>query len=253
LAESRIIRVKRGDWQRMKSLVDDVYLDDDRGKGEPILFTNQAIRKMLQLVKVGEGDVFYDLGSGWGQNLILALSEANAAKVVGIENDEGRRKKALGRLDAWAKARPEFKGRYSVILGDFDRLLKDKLEGASLKEATVVFYGLSTYKALVEGIWEQWEGRSGGRRFVYYYRWLFPEILADGRDYPFLVSNFPFKRPRNELEWLKSVVGKEHSSIKKGVPDEDELWEELAHDYVDGDPSEIHQYKRRLKAALKKR
>lgn len=236
----------------MKSLIDDVYLDDDRDKGEPILFTNQAIRKLLLLAKVGDGDVFYDLGSGWGQNLILALTEANAGKVVGIEKDEDRMKRALNRLDAWAKARPEFKGRYQVILGDFDRLLKDKLEGASLREATVVFYGLSTYKALIDGIRNNWQGSKGHQRFVYYYRWLFPEILADRHDYPFLVSAFPFRKPRSELDWLRSVVGKEHSSIRRGQPDEDELWDELAHDYdVDGDIDEIARYKRRLKAALK--
>lgn len=238
----------------MKSLIDDVYLDDDRDKGEPILFTNQAVRKMLRLAKVSEADVFYDLGSGWGQNLILALTEANAAKVVGIEKDEDRRKKALERLDAWAKARPEFKDRYSVILGDFDHLLKDKLEGASLREATVVFYGLSTYKALIEGIRKQWEGRSGHRRFVYYYRWLFPEALADARDYPFLVSEFPFRKPTSELEWLRSVVGKDRSSIRKGEPNGDELWNELTHDYdVDGDVNEIRSYESRLKAVLKER
>ena len=90
----------------MKSLIDDVYLDDDRDKGEPILFTNQAIRKMLSLAKVGEADVFYDLGSGWGQNLILALTDANAAKVVGIEKVDARLKKALESLDAWAIVRP---------------------------------------------------------------------------------------------------------------------------------------------------
>ncbi|MDG6953944.1 MAG: hypothetical protein JRN33_03030 [Nitrososphaerota archaeon] len=237
----------------MRSLIDDVYLDDDRDKGEPILFTNPAIRRMLRLARVSKDDVFYDLGSGWGQNLILALTEANVAKVVGIEKDEERRMKALGRLDAWAKARPEFKGRYNVILGDFDRLLNGKLKGASLNEATVIFYGLSTYKAIIEGIRSQWLGASGRRRFVYYYRWLFPEILADGRDYPFLVSEFPFKKPKSELGWLRSVVGKEYSSIGKGEPDKDELWDELTHDYdVDGDVNEIRRYESRLKATLRK-
>ena len=132
-------------------------------------------------------------------------------------------------------------------------MLKGRLKGASLSEATVVFYGLSTYKALIEGIGNQWESGTGRRRFVYYYRWLFPEILADARDYPFLLSEFPFKKPKSVLEWLKSTVGKEHSSIGKGEPSEDELWDELTHDYdVDGDLGEIRRYESRLKAVLKK-
>jgi hypothetical protein len=40
----------------------------------------------------------------------------------------------------------------------------------------MVFHGLSTYKTLIEGIKRNWEGASDHRRYVYYYRWLFPEI-----------------------------------------------------------------------------
>ena len=78
-----------------------------------------------------------------------------------------------------------------------------------------------------------------------------PEILADRRDYPFLVSGFPFRKPKSSLEWLKSVVGKEVSSVSHGSPTEDELWDELIHDYdVNGEVSEVDRYKRRLKAIL---
>lgn len=234
------------------SLIDDVYLDDDRYKGEPILFTNQEIRRMLSLANIGKDDVFYDLGCGWGQNLVIALTEGNAAKVVGIEQEEDRRKVAIERLEKWAKARPELKGRFRVVLGDFEELFEDRLEGATLKEATMVFYGLSTYTELVKAIQKNWKGRGGHRRFVYYYRWLFPEILASNRDYPFLVSEFPFKKPGSELEWLKSVLGKERSTIAAGLPAEKELWDELTHDYdVLGNADEVARYRRRLRAVLK--
>lgn len=233
------------------SLIDDVYLEDDRYKGEPILFTNQEIRKMLSLANLGRDDVFYDLGCGWGQNLVVALTEGNTRTVVGIEQEEDRQKVALERLDTWAKARPELKGRYRVILGDFERLFEGTLEGATLKEATVVFYGLSTYKKLIEGIRKNWQGKRDHRRFAYYYRWLFPEILASSRDYLFLVSEFPFKRPESELEWLKSVLGKERSTIRAGPPTQEELWDELTHDYdVLGNVDEVSRYRRRLRAVF---
>jgi precorrin-6B methylase 2 len=234
-----------------RSLIDDVYLDDQQYKGEPILFTNQEVRKMLSLASLGKDDVFYDLGCGWGQNLVMALTEGNAAKVVGIEQEEDRHKVALERLEKWAKARPELVGRFQVVLGDFEKLLVNRLKGASLEEATVVFYGLSTYRELVEAIEKSWKGKSGRRRFVYYYRWLFPEILASNRDYPFLVSEFPFKKPSSELEWLRSVVGKGRSTIRAGSPTEEELWDELTHDYdLLGNVDEVARYKKRLRAVL---
>lgn len=234
-----------------RSLIDDVYLDEERYKGEPILFTNQEVRRILSLAKMGKDDVFYDLGCGWGQNLVVALTEGNAAKVVGIEQEEDRQKVALGRLEKWAKARPELAGRFQVVLGDFEKLLEDRLDGASLKEASVVFYGLSTYRELVEAIGRNWKGKSGRRRFIYYYRWLFPEILVSNRDFPFLVSEFPFKKPGSELEWLMSVVGKERSTIRAGLPTEEELWDELTHDYdILGNVDEVARYKKRLRAVL---
>jgi precorrin-6B methylase 2 len=235
-----------------RSLIDDVYLDDERYKGEPVLFTNQEIRRMLSLAKMGKDDVFYDLGCGWGQNLLMALTEGNAAKVVGIEQEEDRRKVALERLGRWAKARPELRGRFQVVLGDFEELFENGLDGATLKEATVVFYGLSTYKELVEAIQKNWNGKRDHRRVVYYYRWLFPEILASNRDHPFLVSEFPFEKPGTELEWLKSVVGKGRSTIHAGSPTEAELWDELTHDYdVMGNLDEVSRDRRRLRAAPK--
>jgi precorrin-6B methylase 2 len=233
-----------------RSLIDDVTLEDEDVKGDPILFPNQEIRRMLRLADVGAGDTFYDLGSGWGQNLILALTEARADKVIGIEQDRERREVALERLDRWARRCPELKGRYGVVLGDFDDLLEDELKGVSLREATAVFFGLSTYSELVDGIERQWRGLRD-RRLIYH--WLFPEILSDRKDYPFFVSDFPFKKPRTELEWLNKVVDKKRSSVKGGAPEAQELWEELTHDCdLKRGAHEIPCYKRRLREAVRR-
>ena len=209
---------------------------------------------MFRLAQTNQSDVFYDLGSGWGQNLIIALTEVGVSKAVGIEKVQDRQEVALERLDAWAKERPEIKGNYKVVRGDFERLLKGKLEGASLKEASVVFYGLTTYKELITRLEGIWEGSTGKRRLLYYYNCLFPEVLPSDKDYPFLMSEFPFVRPKNELEWLMSVVGKGRSAIGKGTPTKEELWDELTHDYdVMGVADQIPDYRRRLRAVLNDR
>ncbi len=36
-----------------KSLIDDVNLIDEEDKGRPIIFSNQEIRRMLTLVRIG--------------------------------------------------------------------------------------------------------------------------------------------------------------------------------------------------------
>src|SRR5579864_1404972 len=117
---------------RKDSLIDDVLLPERRPKwGWQILFTNQEIRKMLSCADVRKNDIFYDLGCGLGQNLIIALSEFGVKEAVGIEVDKKTYEKAKWRL---AKHTTPDRGR--VIRGCFEDLFSDQLEDANLNEAT---------------------------------------------------------------------------------------------------------------------
>jgi precorrin-6B methylase 2 len=222
-------------------MIDDVCLDDDEDKGYPILFTNTEIRKMLSLAKAGPRDVFYDLGSGWGQNLIVALTEFKVSKAVGIEQDRERHHVSQERLEN----RRIPAERVSVARDEFERVLSGRAKGVNLLDATIVFYGLSTNKEILNGIKKRLRD---GARLVYYYLCLFPEIMPDRVDYPFFVSVTPFKRPRSQYEWLSSIVQKSASSLRKRKkPSLQELWDELTHDYdVKHVADRIDDYKRRL-------
>ena len=94
-----------------KFLINDVSLDEEEDKGDPIMFTNQEIRRMLRLARAGPRDVFCDLGCGWGQNLIIALTEFEVAKVVGVEKDFCRKRKCEERLRNWEKHYSSLRGR----------------------------------------------------------------------------------------------------------------------------------------------
>lgn len=222
-----------------KTTIDDVSLEDYDALGYPILFTNQNIRKMLKFADVGKNDIFYDLGSGWGQNLIIALTEFNIKKAVGIEQEEDRCKIANERL----RNRRIQSSRGFVACGDFEDLFYGKMKKANLKEATVVFYGLDTSDGVFSKIRKKLRP---GCKLVYYNRCLFPEIVADDVDYPFYMS-VSFKRPDTEREWLESIIRKERPSTTK------ELWQELRHDYdVEGLRDEVKKYKDRLEQILRK-
>jgi hypothetical protein len=49
----------------------DTPFEWDRIGRPPIYYANQDIRRMLNLAKVAENDVFFDLGSSFGQNILL--------------------------------------------------------------------------------------------------------------------------------------------------------------------------------------
>lgn len=227
------------------SLIDDVMIDDDEDKGHPILFNNQEIRRMFHLAQAGPTDVFYDLGSGWGQNLIIALTEFHVKKVVGIEKDRERYHVCTERLQKRGIA----PSRGQVVREDFERVLAGRVKGVDPAEATFVFYGLSTYKVLLDKIQRRLKR---GSRLIYYYNCLFPEILPDRVLFPFFMSILPFRRPRSRYEWLSSVVRKRRSSIVRGKrPGLQELWDELSHDYdVKGVAERIGDYEKRLEKTV---
>jgi hypothetical protein len=200
---------------------------------------------MLHLARVGPEDVFYDLGSGWGQNLIIALTEFRVKKAIGIEKDRERRDVCIERLQTW-KIPPS---RGTVLLEDFDKLLAGRVRGANLEEATVAFYGLSTGKLIIDRLRRHLKRTS---RLIYYYNCLFPEIMPDRVEFPFYMSVAPFRRPRSQYEWLSAIIRKKKSSVACGKrPGLDELWYELIHDYdVNRIRDRIDDYEKRLKKAV---
>jgi precorrin-6B methylase 2 len=228
------------------SLIDDVKLEEWEDKGRPIIFTNQEIRKMLEMAEAGPKDIFCDLGCGWGQNLIIALTEFEVAKVIGIEKDVSRAIKCEKRLKKWEKRYPSLSGRSIILNKDFNRLLRSH---GSIGSPTIVFYGLTTDQGVAESIARH---LSQGARLVYHFQGLFPEILPDKAAFPFYASVYPFRKPKSEAEWLNAVIGKKISTLDRGQqPSVSELWDELRHDAdVDGYRYTVSDYKRRLKKSL---
>ena len=231
-----------------KSLIDDVSLDVEDSEGKPILFANPDIRKMMNLAKVNEKDVFFDLGCGYGQNIKIALTEYNVKHAIGFENNLERNKIATKRMKKLSKI-GIFEDRWQIRNEDFEKdLLENKITDVSIHDATVIFYGLDTSNSLFKKFDKQLKK---GCRLICYYNCLFPEIIPDknGVDFPFFVFTYPFKKTQNEKEWLRTIVQKEKSIFSKNKkPDIKEMWDELMHDYdVDGNRYDIKYYKKQLK------
>jgi len=56
-----------------------------------------VVERMLKLAKLKEGETLYDLGCGDGRIIIMAATQFGA-NAVGVELDEGRYRKTLGRI-----------------------------------------------------------------------------------------------------------------------------------------------------------
>ncbi len=242
---------KRQQHKPESSIIDDVRLRSDYGSlGPPICFSNALLRQLLTLGKAKPTDVFVDLGSGWGQTIQIALTEFGVAKAIGIEAEPRRYQVARQRRSRWLKQRPDIDpARWVLKEGPFN---VDTLLTKTLKDATLVFYGLQTDALFVRTLEQAWSGGgSRGRRLLYYYNCTFPEIMPSAVDLPFFVSRFPFVHTKSDLEWLMRICGKEASSLKGGAkPSIEELWGELKHDYhIERISEEISSIRSRLRKA----
>ena len=211
--------------------------------GPPVRFTNAQIRRMLKLAGVTKNDILFELGSGFGQNLLIAISEFKAKKCVGFELIHQRYETAVRRI-----SKRGFSKRIILLKRDYQDLFDGKIPEADIEEATVVLHHLSTDSELANDFFNHLKK---GCRLVYDYLSLFPEFKPDKVDYPFYVSTFPFRRPVSEADWLRSVLTTSPSRTSKRA---NELWSELYHDYNVEDLSkrDILDYKRRLKVVLAK-
>jgi hypothetical protein len=204
---------------KTRSIVDDLTNSDlQRGHGGyPVLFENPYIRRMLHLANAGVDDTFCDLGCGLSQNLIIAASEFDVHKAVGLEGNEKRFIRAAARI----KLKNLSESCY-VFHERYERVLEGKSKNFKLEDATIVFYGLATVAKLLKSFEKRLRR---GCKLIYYNLCMFPEIMPDKVDYPFYLSKFPFRKTNSELEWIRKVVGKEKSIVQPGkTPNAGELW-----------------------------
>lgn len=179
--------------------------------GPPILFENMLIRKMLDLASVNREDIFYDLGCGYAQNLIIAAKHSDIAKGVGFESSFKRAAEARRRVEAAG---------YS----DRIKIMTDDLHNSDLSEATVVFYGLAPATATTEKFVNTMRG---GSRFLYYVNCTQPAILPDRMNYPFYMATAPLHEATSEEQWLSAHVPGSTMTIE-------EYWYELSNIRKDG-------------------
>lgn len=228
-----------------KFAIDDVRLPKKRSQsGNPIIFKNPEIRLMLKLAKASKKDIFVDLGCGYGQNLIVAVTEFNVRHAYGIEDLKRRAYVAKARIQ-----NARLQGKIDIIKGSLDDLLDDKLNEINMQNATIVFYGLEGNATLTKKFCKKLPTNC---KLLYYYNCLIPEIKPNNVKFPFYLSRKPFKHPKSELDWLLSVISKKQRLIPKSeklaVRD---LWAELYHDYeVDGIRNDINKFKKRLENFL---
>jgi predicted RNA methylase len=164
--------------------------------------SNRHIRKILNLARASEKDVFYDLGCGRGQLCVVAVTEFGVRKAVGIELHKGRASKAAARIE-----RLGLSGRVDIRNEDFME--------SDLGDATIVFSGLGEIDEDLNHFERQVKP---GCKVVSLFLPLVG-VLPTATDYPFYLMTVPFRMTRDVSLWISKVLFREASV--------DELYQEL--------------------------
>jgi hypothetical protein len=222
---------------------DEIDLDDEYNTGPSIYYPNQNIRRMLTLARAGENDVFCDLGSGYAQNIIIALTEFGVKRAFGFELNRERLYKSKRRLsDA------HFSNIAQIIGRSFDFGLTE----SHLRSATIIYYGLHSDSVstieMIDQIEQTWGKLPPGRRFVYHHNNVIPELMPNDSDFPFYVSTTQpsssgkslFSRPKSEKDWLNAVVSVPKEMMHRRAPTLKQLWTEFRNNFdVEGNVSAV--------------
>ena len=222
---------------------DDLNLEEEYWRaGDPIRFTNQQIRRMLTLAKAGKDDVFCDFGSGFGQNLVIALTEFDVKKAIGVESDDTRAWRSGQRLEDLGL---DEKGKGKIIFGPFE-----DFDDKALGKVTILFYGLGGGDEIVSRLQRVWNDGKSRHRLIWNDWHPIPEAFPDEVDYPFFLTHFPQTQKKYPArDWLSRVVLQPETMFREDVKrSETDLWKEFAHNMdVLAFRNDVAEYKRRLR------
>ncbi len=157
--------------------------------GEDVQLSDDSIREILKLVEIGRNDVFYHLGCGSGNSLVIALEEFFAKKTVGIDKDDIKITEA--------KKLTKEKNLQNAELRCQDILDSD------LSDATVILFWFSDTK-IVEKMFKRFSKLKSGVKIVTIFDPL-PRILPVMVRFPYIVHQVPFRPARDLKEQLVAI------------------------------------------------
>lgn len=152
--------------------------------GEEVQLLDDSLREIFKFVNLGKDDVFYHLGCGTGNSLIIATKEFGA-KSVGIDKDK------IKITHANQEKNPE------IILRCED------ITNADLSDATVILFWFSDDET-VEKMFERFSKLKPGCKIVTIFDPL-PGIIPNNVSFPYLLHETPFTPAKTLKDQLVSV------------------------------------------------
>ena len=158
--------------------------------GEDVQLSNKTFREIFNFINLGKSDIFYHLGCGDGNGIVLALKEYNVKKVVGIDNNPDKIRQARDILNQ------------NKISGD---LICNDIQNVDISDATVILFWF-TDEEIIKYMMNKFEKLKLGTKIITIWGSL-PDCLPEKVEFPYIVNQIPFRKTNSLQEQVLAIFG----------------------------------------------
>ena len=157
--------------------------------GEDVELSTDTLREIFQFAELTKDDVFYHLGCGSGNSIVLALQEFEVKKAIGIDNNKDKILKTQKLLE-------------EQHISNWSFRCQD-VTNSDINDATVILFWFSDEKIIEEMI-SKFKNLREGCRIITIWGPL-PGCMPDKVDFPFILNVVPFKRAKSLRDQMLAI------------------------------------------------
>jgi hypothetical protein len=161
--------------------------------GEDVELSDNTIREIFQFAELNKNDVFYHLGCGNGNSILIALQEFMVKKAVGIDNNKNKIDNAQKLLEEKHISNGSFNCQ-DIAISDFN-------------DATVILFWFSDEK-IIEKMIPKFENLRTGCKIITIWGPL-TGYMPDKVNFPYILNITPFKKAESLRDQMLAVFNTE--------------------------------------------
>lgn len=154
--------------------------------GDEAYLADSSLREIFRFAGLGKDDVFYHLGFGSPNGLLISLKEFGVKKAVGIDIDRTKISRAQELLQNY----------------NADLRCQDVVD-SDLSDATVILFWFSDTQ-VVQKMFDKFKKLNAGCKIITIFDPL-PGVLPDMTSFPYLLFKVPFREAADMRQQLVSI------------------------------------------------
>ena len=157
--------------------------------GEDVELSDKTLKEIFRFAELSENDVFYHLGCGSGNSIIISLQEFKVKKAIGIDNNKDKIEHAQKLLEEKHISNGSFRCQ-DVTVSD-------------ISDATVILFWFSDQK-VIEKMISKFESLKPGCKIITIWGPL-TGSMPNKVDFPYILNVTPFKKAESLREQMLAI------------------------------------------------